>query len=369
MDVGVAIVGENIPVGRSEPSSANIDFASLREAASKMLPEDGDQPVVAPTEAVADTPVTLPDPSQVRVKGASSEAAGQALADAPAADVAAAVAKLPADLTDDTLVKVTVDGVETILPWGEARGKISGGLKFTKNMQDLAKQRTEFAAEQVTLAKLRTERANLELFLNNEEAVTGFVKQKFPHLFTAQPAQAGAAAEPGFNPDEIATVGQARTLAEQSAAGIAKQIGDVKKFVADSIAESNAKIAYAQDVAKHALSIDTTLADIFSKNPVLNSIPNADQLIRYQVSLTNPTTEAEAIEAFKTVSSGVVEEIGKHFKASQKIEVVAAAKAKLASHSIEPAGGASPQLKPTTFKDASGQVDWKKVTQAARDML
>lgn len=357
------ITGQNQPVELSTPTSANIDFGALKAQAAAMLGSDEPDAPEVPAAVVA-------DPEKVRVKAAEPDKVVASQATPADAEVVVAQ-KVPANISDDDLVKVTVDGEEQLLPWGEAKGKISGGLKFTKNMQDLAKQKSDWAAEQASLTTLRTERANLEAFLNNEQALTGFVKQKFPHLFTAQSAAAAAVASEAFNPDEIATVGQAKSLAEQQLAGVTQQIADIRantqKLIADSIRDANQELADKQETAKHAVVLQSTLADIFTKNPVLNSIPNADNLIRFEVSKMQPQTEAEAVAAFQTVASGMVEEIGKHFKANQKIEAVAAAKQKLTSSSIEPAGGATPSLKPTSFKDASGQVNWNKVAQAAKD--
>lgn len=362
-DVSVEIVGQNQPVSSSEPSSANIDFGALTAQASKML----DAAEATPEPEVTPIPAAEPDPTKVRVKAADADTPEPEVAPiAASADVVVAQ-KLPADLTDDTLVKVMVDGEEQIVPWGEAKGKISGGLKFTKNMQDLAKQKSDHAADLAALATLRTERSNLEAFLNNEAAVTAYTKQKFPHLFQQPTGAAGQPAAADYNPDEIATVGQARTLAEQQLAGVTEQIAAVRKSVQDDIRAANQEISDRQETAKHSVVINSTLSDIFTKHPVLNSIPNVDNLIRFEVSKMQPATQEEAVSAFKLVASGMVEEIGKHFKANQKLEAVATAKAKLDSKSIEPAGGASPSLKPTSFKDASGQVDWKKVQQAARE--
>lgn len=336
----------------SEPASASIDFGALREQASKLL--DAEEAAAAPAVAAPAT-TEDPDPSKVRVKAAD-----------PVAQATPVVAPSPQDLADDALVRITVDGEEQILPWSEARGKISGGLKFTKNMQDLAKQRTDLANELTSLNKLRTERAALEQFLNNEEAVTGFVKNKFPHLFQTPSGQPAAQAA-DYNPDEIATLGQARSIAQQQADAVTKQIGEVKNFVATSIAEANQQIADRQETARHASAINNTLTDIYSKNPVLNAIPNSQDLLRFEVSKMQPRTQEEALEAFRTVAAGMVEEVGKHFKANQKIQVVAAAKAKLESKSIEPAGGSSPQLKPTSYKNADGQVDWARVKKLAME--
>lgn len=345
-----------MPVGRSDPGEG-IDFNALKAKAMEMLPaDDADEQSEVVKEQAPE-----PNPTEVRVKGASDTTKETKTVEAPVTPV---VTKAPvsATLTDDMLVPVIVDGEEQLLPWGEAKGKISGGLKFTKNMQDLAKQRTAFAQQQAEQTKLREDVTKYDTFLKDPKAILSYVQSAFPQLFQQPEVVAD-------NPDEIATVGQARAIAQQQAAAIAEQIANVKTFVQNSIDNRQQELAHNAKIATHQTAINSTLADIYKTNPVLKAIPNSEDLIRFEVSqlYTPQMTEPEALEAFRTVAAGMVEDISKHYKANQKIEAVAKVKANLESHSIEPAGGAAPQPKPASFKDSSGQIDWKRVTQAARD--
>lgn len=344
----VTIVGENQPPSSSD-SSFNIDFGALKDKAAEMLAMS-DEP-----EAV--TPVSEP----VKVE---PEPAKEAAKPAPEVKVDEPV---PLSLSDDQLVTIQVDGEEKTLPWKEARGQISGGLKFTKNMQQLAAEKKEFESNKQHLATLEADRERLVGFLNNGEMVMQFVAAKFPHLLQG-PAQSGQEQpQSGYDPNEIATVGQARGIAEIQARQFAQVLDETKQELQKEIARSGSKIEFERERQGHVVAIDSTLQSIFAQHPVLNSIPDVEDIIRFNVAKMAPTTQAEAVAAFRTVSQGIVDQLQKHYQADKKIQVVSAAKAKLESKTIEPAVGVPPSIPPTNFKNKDGQVDWKLVMNMAKD--
>jgi len=219
------------------------------------------------------------------------------------------------------------------------------------------------------MQQLETERAGLENFLKNPNAILNYVVREFgPQALaalTGAGAQPGAAAPQGRNPDEIVTAGEAQQIAAAERQAVEAKLQNVLESVEQRIAAKTIEIEQRQQQAKHAVAISATLTDIFNSNPVLKSIPNAEDLIRYEVAQMQPRTEAEALDAFRSVSQGIIEEVGKHFKAQQKIAKVAEVKAKLESKSIEPPGGSAPQLQPTSFKNKDGSVNWNAVKDMA----
>lgn len=338
-EVNVEIVGQNQPVsGPNE--SIGIDFSTLKTKAAEFLDKAEAQAetpqVEAPAVAVKlEQPVVAtPDPEQV---------AQDAL-----------------DIADDQLVKTVVDGEERILPWKEARGKISGGLKFTQNQQQLAKERQALEAQQAHLSQLEQDRAGFQAFIRNKDAVLAYAKQAFGEP-SVQPQ--------GDNPEQIATLGDARTIAEQSAKRLEDVLAAQEKVIDGKIATAQAAIHFEQQRASHAVAIDTTLKGIFTENPVLKRIPNIEDVIRFEVAKTQPKTEAEAIEAFRQVSQGIVEDLGQHYVANKKLQAAAVAKQKLEKKTIEPAVGSAPQTTPANYKDAEGRVDSKKVFNIAKQYL
>lgn len=263
-------------------------------------------------------------------------------------------------LSDDDLVEVMVDGEPEQLPWKEARSKISGGLKFTKNMQQVAAERKALEADRAAIDQLRQENAEIKAFLQNPTAVVQYAQQLFGAVPEAPPAQNG---------DEIATIADARAIAEQQAAAFAAQIERVTAEAEARAQQIQGEIEFRQQVARHAATVTSTLESIFKANPELTAIPDAEAIIRYNVVQMNPQSEQEAVEAFHQVANGIVEGLNKHFKTTQKAQKIAAAKQKLETSTIEPPGGAAPQLKPNSFKEADGTVNWNKVRDGAREYL
>lgn len=341
-----------------------IDFSALKAKAAEILNAAPDVPVVE--KPVVPVAPVIPDPTVVKVKGASDGQEPAVVVAKPAepevVDPAEATPQELSQLDDAALVSVPVDGVDTTMTWKEAKAGFSRTAKFTQSMQKLAQEKSDFASEKSALTKLREERAGLENFLTNKDALVKYVLKEFgPDTFQA------AEIPQGTNPDEIVTYREAQEIANRSSQTFQQQLDAVQKTVGDRIAAATLEIENRQETAKHAVVMASTLAGIFTANPVLKSIPNAEDLIRFEVAKLRPETQEAAVQAFKDVSQGMVEDIGKHFAAQNKIAKVAAVKAKLESKSIEPAGGSAPQIEPANFKNADGTVNWNKVRDMARN--
>lgn len=331
--------------------SYDIDFGALRAQAEKLL----------------DTPpaVETPAPVAVETKPVVEQTPVAVEAPAPAADkVETPVEPSIADVSDDALVKVLVDGEEQTLPWKEARGKISAGLKFTKSMQQLARDREALQKETADLTTLRTEREQLIRFVRNPQAMAQLLREVQPDLFGAATAQPGT--PEGGDPNEILTREQAHQLVTQNTATIEQRLSTMVQEFDKKIESKAQELKFQEEVASHSAVIHNTLADILSKNPVLHAIPNVEDVLRYNVGQMKPATQQEAKEAFYTVAQGIIEDIGKHTTATKKVQAVAEAKQRLVTKPIEPAGGSSVQQTPTKFTDTNGQVDWKQVFKLAR---
>jgi hypothetical protein len=344
---------DNAPVpaplpGPSDAQGYSIDFGALRTQAAALMTDD-----------VADIPDPV-EPAVVAEPVVADTVVPPVAAAAVATNVEGATPAQLADLPDDTMVKVVVDGEDVVMPWKDARAGISRNAKFTKNMQQLAQERKEFDADKAANTALREERASLEGFLKNKEAVLAYVQRAFG---VDPPAQAAPVAG---NPDEIATVGSLASSAAKQSAEFEARLAQTVQTVEQRINAATQELVHKEQTAKHAGKIDSTLAELFTTNPVLNVIPNAMDLIRYEVYKMAPKTEAEALDAFRQVAGGMVEGLGKHFSAQTKLAKVADAKAKLESKSIEPAGGTTPSLAPASYKNADGTVNWRSVTEAAK---
>lgn len=332
-----------------------IDFASLKSQAAEMMD--------APDTAVVDTPI-------VETPVVSTPAVVAAVVTPPAevtpvGDTKASVVpivpveELDPETMGDRLVRVKVDGNWEVKALKDVAAGYSRTSHFTRQMQDLAAQRKEVEGFRAEFDALKTERTNISAFLNDGKLVHQFLKQQNPELFElAQQPIVG-------DPNEIATVQQARDL-------IAAQALTVKQAFEKMATEQTAKLADVERqiedkraTAVHIESINAVIKDIFEKNPLLHKVRMAEDVMRFEVSKLQPKTIAEALEGFRTVAQGMVEDLSEGIAASTKTKVVAAAK--LTTARIEPPGGAGPQIQPTDFKRADGTLDWKKLRIAAEN--
>jgi len=259
--------------------------------------------------------------------------------------------------------------VEQTITGKELKSRLSGEFHFTKSMQKLAQDRKVLEASAQELDQLRSMRENFRAFLTDENSIREFLKIRYPHLAGAEGAAVAQSSE--FNPNDIATVGDAAKLVESKTQTLERMVKETQQQLEEKITSATAKIQFEEQKAKHDVAINSTLTDIFTKNPVLSAIPDAEAVIRFQVAkmVTPETTEPEALEMFRQVSQQIVEGLGKHYVANKKVQAVTAAKQKLETKNIEPPGGAAPQLKPTNFKDADGKVDLNKVKNMAKAYL
>lgn len=348
LEITAEIVGQNQPVSGPSEGSISIDFGALKQKASEYV-DAANARTDTPEPVVQATTTVTPQPQAETPSVSEPEHAEQTSTEIDASARAALA------LNDEDLIEVPINGEMQQLSWKDAKSKLSGDLKFTQRMQEVAQAREVVAQERAQIDTLRQERDQLAAFVRSPQAMAQFLVQNGFQLADGQPAAAG-------DPNEIATVGEVNATIEQRLVALQQQ-------TEQRIAQANAEIEFRQQTAQHAVTINSTLADIFAKNPVLNAIPNANDLIRYQVATLKPQTEAEAIEAFNAVSAEMVQNIGQHFKTTQKAQRIAEAKQKLTAKTIEPPGGAAPQQQPLNYKKPDGSVDWNALRNAAASML
>lgn len=316
-DISADIVGQNQPVA-GPTDGPSIDFGALRAKALEMA------------EAADSTPDPAPaDPAPVEPETAEPDATETS-------------ARKALQIHDDDEVEVIVDGKPQTVSWKDARSKLSGDFKFTQKMQELAAQRQQVEQRAAEINQIAFERDQL--------------------LMRLQQVQQEQQAQPQSDPNEIATLGEVQSVIQQ-------QLQAARIETEQAIARANAELAFRQEMAQHSTAINSTLSTILQQNPVLGAIPNAEDLIRYQVAAMQPQTQAEAVEAFNAVAREMVAGIGKHFQSTQKAQRIAEAKQKLVTNSIEPAGGTPPQQQPLNYKNPDGTVNWNAIRNAAASML
>ena len=360
MSISAEITGQGqMPSdGQADGGASSFDFSSLREQALSMLEGTpaGDTPVeqaapITNEPVVPEEVVAAPEGEATNVDTASASALAQ--------------------LKDTDLVEVEVDGQKVQMPWAEARGGVMRQAKFTKSMQQVARDREAFEAEKASIATLRQEREAMVTLLQNKDLMQQFLLKQYPEL--VQQAQAAAAtAQSAVDPDDIATVGQIEAVKREAAQQIQSLMNDFQQRLKQERDTITSDIEDRQASAKLGLEVSSTIKGLFKEHPYLEKvIPNAEQILRYEVMNMRPQTPEEVVDAFKTVVGGWVENYKSTVQETTKQQVIQ--KHKLQSNNIQPPGGAPVQPQAQSFfkKARNGQteIDWAKLRQAGLDMM
>jgi hypothetical protein len=276
-----------------------------------------------------------------------------------------------AKLSDDSLVEITVDGQTVQMPWKDAKGGFQRQAHYTKSMQTLRQEQQAFESERQALQQAREEHGVLVNLLKSPEMLQQFIARQYPQL--AQQAAVIQQAAQNVDPGDIATVGQ---IQEAQAQLIAQQQQMQEQFMQELAAREETLTRTIEDrqaTAKLSAEINTTIKGLFNEHPYIGKlIPNADQLLRYEVLQMKPGTHEEAVDAFKTVFGGWVENFKSTVSEQNKSTVLA--KQKLVKNNIQPPGGAPPQQPPTDFKKVNKmtgktEVDWDRIRSAALERM
>lgn len=329
----------------SDEAPYSIDFAKLRTEASAMADTlDTDTPVVesAPEAAPAAAAVeTAPTVGEV----------------APSANVP--VEELDPEAHGDRLVKVKVNGEWQTQPLKEVIAGYSRTSDYTRKAQDLARQRGEIEANKAQFEQSNQQLAYIKGLLNNKTQVQQFIQQAYPELLQVaqQPIQG--------DPNEIATIQQARQLVEQQAQSYQQQLREMATNLQAAQTKAIADLEFQREFNQHSATINHTLTDILAANPVLNKIPSVGDILRSEVLKLKPTTVEETNEAFRTVAKGIVEDLNSSYSSVPPTSVKAPSAPALTKARIEPPGGTGPQPIPTKFTKNSGRgIDWKALYKA-----
>lgn len=325
-----------------------IDFAGIKAQAAALDTEDSTPEIVAePTpqahpvgiEPVAAAPVSATPPS-----------------DAPDPD------ELDPETHGERFVKIKIDGEYQRKALKDVTASFSRQSDYTKKMQALAQQRTEVETQKATYDKALAEREQIQAFISHPQQLLAYLQKSAPQLFEQahQPLQG--------NPDEIATVQNARDMVTAEVKRLREELQTINQSVDQRIAAENQKFEARQQTQTYATALNNTIREIFEANPILSAFPHAEDAIRVEVTKLAPQTEKEAHDAFRQVAAGIVEGLNEKFSIQNKTKVVQAAK--LAKASIEPPGGSGPQIKPTTsfMKDGGRNIDFNKLRNAALNM-
>jgi hypothetical protein len=339
---------EGVSVATDPVSS--FSFSDLHDKAMA-YGESTDTPAEGAEQVETPAPVAAAEPDAQNIDNASSTKLAQ--------------------LKDDDVVEVTVDGEPVQMSWKDAKGGVMRQSHYTKSMQQLRTEQSQFESQRQALAKDSENLQVLRNVLTNQDLLKQFVAKQFPSLLQAQQQLQEAAAQ--ADPNDLATVGQI----QEAQRSLLQQQQDAQQNFLNQLAEREEQLTRTiedrQATAKLSTDINTTIKSLFSEaKHVAQLIPNAEQVLRYEVLQLQPKTPEETLEAFKTVFGGWVENYNATVKATTKQSVIE--KHKLSTNNIQPPGGAPPQPEPTSFKKVNKmtgkvEVDWDKLRSASLDML
>jgi hypothetical protein len=316
------------------------DFSSLRD---KAMASFGSEPA-AP--ATPETPVTP-------VEGTP------AVVEEPAA-----AERKPVSLKDEDFVEVVVDGTPQLMSYKDAKAGWSRTAKFTQEMQQVRQREAELEQRAQTVDQIVEQRDTLVSFLKNKDLVSRYMQEVFGQ---AQQQAAQQLVAQGADPGEVATLQEAEAIAARHVQGIEQRLQETVTNLHSEISRATQELEDKREIAAFASELDTHVDKIFSENPVLKVIPNANELVRYEVSKMHPRNIAEAKQMFIDVTQSMVEGIRSQFVSQNKQAVVE--KQKLTTINLEPPGGSAPVVAPTSYKGKDGKVDWNALRATALTYL
>lgn len=337
------IVGSNQPAADVQPDSSNsISFDTSK--ALEMFEGKNTPQEATPVEQV--TPPAQPVAEEVKPDVTNVENAS---------------AKQLAQLKDDDIVEVTVGGQNVQVPWKEAKGGIMRQQDYTRSKQQLAREREELSKH----ANAIQERDALVQLFSNKELLSAVIAEKFPDLIQqmAQSATPNGQPKTEISADDIVTAGDMNA----QLTNFAQRINDA---IEARIAHATTTIEDRQAAAKLGSQIRSTIDGLFQEHPYIKEIvPDAEDVLRWNVAKMSPQTHEEAIEAFKNVFGGWVENYKAAVENTTKQAVLN--KQKLEQNNIQPSGGTQIQPVPAKpgFDSKTGKIDWNALNATAKAML
>lgn len=264
------------------------------------------------------------------------------------------------DLPDDGMVRVKVDGKEELLPIQEFKSGISREAHYTQRMQQLAEQRKQAEAE------LASYYAQIQ---QQAQAVALAQQQLQQWASQGQAAQPEAPKLP--DPGELATVGDVQTYMQQLDQSLRQHYEAREQTLMHSLSQATQQAQEQAAVQRDALTYSQGLKQILSQpdyKMLLETVPYAEESIRFQVAQMDPPTIEDAVRYTEQVVKEWHSKLQGFATEAQKRQQVAQARAKL-----EPPAGSPPSpqapMKPGSFFKKDGKLDWDALHTRASNMM
>jgi hypothetical protein len=224
---------------------------------------------------------------------------------------------------------------------------------YTRKTQELAQQRQQADQALQMQQQYEMQLAQARAILSN------------PHLMR-QEADRQLAAQQPIDPNQPLTMAHAQQLTQRI--GQVLQNAENQAIERAHTIEQNAQ-RYVEDriiTANYGEAINATLAQVKAANPILSTIPELEDVIRYRVAQLEPASIEEAQQHFQTIGGEIAR--GLQAQAEARFQQQVATRATLAATATEPAGGGAPQPSPIKFNLPTGKIDWNALKDAAKQM-
>ncbi len=282
--------------------------------------------------------------------------------DTPAATTTTPPTPTPLDVSDDTPVRIKVQGEEKIVTAKEYREILQRTDVFTQRQQALAAQQRQ----------LEEHYAQREAYLQQQAQALAQVQAQLSQQ--ADPVQRLAEAlqpKPKTqDPNEIATIGELRsalgTLQQQLVQ--AKQSDDqrLQQALNAQLDHVRQEMVLAADQQRFNQAVEAVVSS--PDGQMLMALnPKAEAILRWETFQMGPQNTDEAIRDLHVYAKGWAEKVRGHFSAQQTTTAVAAAKTVMeppVGHIAPPAA----QSKPVALKK-DGSIDWDALRNRALAMM
>lgn len=336
-------------------------------------------PVTAPNQPAVN-PLLAQQPNQLPTEQTQSPLNQPAVSAQPQATEQPVAPQLTdaqaAQINDHAVYSVPQpDGTTASMTGLELRQSIMRHKAFTQKTQELAEQRRQLEPVATENTQLRNQLTGLQADLRNPQAVAQYVLQTFgPQFFQQFGGQAPQGyqpqgqpqPQPGYNPEDIATLGQVQQFTAQAVEHALRSQPQPQVDVAAIEQRVREQVLGQVQQVQQQQAINAALPKILEQNPAIAAVPFWQETLRFNVLQKYPQarTAREAVQAFAAEARLLDAHVRQNWNTVNKQTLVQ--QQALVENNTLPPGG-TPVLAqsqgPRTYVDANGKADWKNFNQ------
>lgn len=327
-------------------SQINDAFRGTSSAAVEMLEkmETAAQVETPPVAATVETPAPV------------------AAAPTPSTETPAPTTPQPIDISDDTPVRIKVQGEEKVVTAKEYKEILQRTDVFTQRQQALAQQTRQLEEHYAQREAYLQQQAQALAQYQQQLAQQGDPVQRLAQALQPQKA------EP--DPRELATIGELK----QALGSLQQQIQTVRQQDAQTfqqtlnqrLEQERMELAIAEDQRRFSGEVAKVLSSEDGKM-LLALNPKAEAILRFETLQMQPQDTAQAIENLHQYARDWAGRVRGHFSQQQTAQAVQKAQVVM-----EPPVGHTPPVaqapKPVALKK-DGSIDWDALRNRALSML